>query len=472
MIRRTKIVCTIGPQTSSPERLVQLVDAGMNVARLNFSHGTHAEHRAVIRALRSLNDRYGSPIGILADLCGPKIRLGKLPRGPISVQRGETITLTSDQTDPGSARLSVSYPFLSEDVRVGQPILIADGEVVANVVEIRGRDVLCEILAGGELSSHKGVNFPQTLLRIPSLTEKDQDDLAMALDECVDFVAMSFVRTPGDMRTLRGLVEESRHPATLIAKIEKREALENFDSILEASDGIMVARGDLGVETDLARVPLVQKDLIARAREKARPVITATQMLESMIQHPMPTRAEVADVANAILDGTDAVMLSGETAVGRYPIEAVRMMANVVAAAEGAADERTRLRRNADRTRLNVSESIAQSSAQMSRDLEAAAVVVCTDSGTTARLVSRFRPSAPIVAGTPRPVVARQLTLSWGVIPVLLETLHSTDHMISETSAAARRTGVVRSGDQIVITAGIPFGKAGGTNLLLVQTLS
>ncbi len=472
MIRRTKIVCTIGPQTSSPQRLRELVDAGMNVARLNFSHGTHDEHRNVIRTLRSLRDSYGSPIGIVADLSGPKIRLGEIPHGPVSVKQGDRVIFTSEQVDGTATRMGVSYPFLSEDVQVGDPILLADGEVVARVVEIRGREVVCEISDGGELSSHKGVNFPRTSLRIESLTDKDRKDLAMALEEQVDFVAMSFVRTADDMRALRSLVEQSGHPAKLIAKIEKREALDNIDRIVDESDGIMVARGDLGVETELARVPLVQKDLIARAREKARPVITATQMLESMIYHPMPTRAEVGDVANAILDGTDAVMLSGETAIGRYPVETVKMMAKVVTTAESVGEDRACFRRNADRGRFTVSESIAQSSAQMSRDLNAAAVVVCTDSGATARMVSRFRPPGPIIAGTPRPLVTRQLTLSWGVIPVTLEPLDSTDHLISETSAAARRTGVVNSGDQIVITAGVPFGKSGGTNLLLVQTLS
>jgi len=449
-----------------------LVDAGMNVARVNLSHGTHDEHRQVIRALRALRDEHGSPIGIVADLSGPKIRLGEMPHGPVSVMRGDTLTLTNEVTAGTSSRVSVSYPHLSEDVRVGDPILINDGEISATVTEIKDRDVICRIEVGGELTSHKGVNFPLTSLRIHSLTEKDRDDLRMAIEEQVDFVAMSFVRTPDDVRMLRALVEASGHPAKIIAKIEKREALDNFDAILEVSDGIMVARGDLGVETDLARVPMVQKDLILRAREMARPVITATQMLESMIHHPMPTRAEVTDVANAILDGTDAVMLSGETAVGRYPVEAVRMMAKVVQATESTTQSRIPFRRSMDRREFTVSEAIGQSSAQMSMELNVAAVVVCTASSATARTVSRFRPGAPIVAGTPTPHVARQLTLSWGVVPVVLETLRSTDHLVAEASAAARKTGVVQRGERIVITAGIPFGEVGGTNLLLVQTLS
>ena len=444
----------------------------MNVARVNLSHGTHAEHRQTIRTVASLKDVHGSPIGVMADLSGPKIRLGALSPEPISVRPGDRIFLTNEQTDGSAARLSVSYQFLAEDVRPGDPVVIADGDITARVVEIRGKEVLCEIVDGGELSSHKGVNFPNTSLRIKSLTDKDRADLAMAVEERVDFVAMSFVRSADDMIELRKLVGASGHPARLIAKIEKREALEDFASILDASDAIMIARGDLGVETELARVPIVQKDLIRRARRKAKPVITATQMLESMIRQPIPTRAEVADVANAIFDGTDAVMLSGETAVGQYPVEAVRMMAKVATTAEATLKDGVPGRRYSDRQSLSVSEAIAQSSAQASLELDAAAVVVCTDSGASARNVSRFRPFAPVIAGTPRPQVARHLTLSWGVVPITVETLRSTDHLIAEASAAARRTGIVKSGDTIVITAGIPFGKVGGTNLLLVQMLS
>ncbi len=471
MVRHTKIVCTIGPETSSPERLRALVDAGMNVARLNFSHGTHEDHRAVIRVLRDLTDRHGSPIGILADLSGPKIRLGEVAHGPIRLNESDALTLTDEQVIGTRTRIGVNYPYLADDVRVDDPILMNDGAVAARVVEISGRDVICRIEQGGEINSRKGVNFPNTPLRVPSLTEKDRTDLAMALNEGVDFVAMSFVRSADDMRTLRSLVRDAGADVKIVAKIEKREALEGFDEILDVSDAIMVARGDLGVETNLARVPLVQKNLIERARKLGRPVITATQMLESMIGNAMPTRAEVADVANAILDGTDAVMLSGETAVGRHPIETAKTMARVIDATEASELHWQQFRRRSDRNEFSVAESIGNSVAQISVDLKVAAIVVSTTSGSTALTVSKFRPRAPIVAGTPRPDVARRLTLSWGVIPVDLPSLHSTDQMIAEASASARRTGAVQTGDKIIITAGIPFGKTGGTNLLLVQTL-
>ena len=472
MVRRTKIVCTIGPETASPDRLRALVDAGMGVARLNFSHGSHDDHRNVIHTLRDLSNECGSPVGILADLSGPKIRLGKVQGGPIAFETGDHVTFTDEEIVGTRTRIGVNYPHLSADVRVGDAIMMNDGVVAARVEAIVGHDVVCGIVSGGEVDSHKGVNFPLTPLRVASLTEKDRRDLAMALEEGVDFVAMSFVRCADDMRTLRGLVEATGSSAKLIAKIEKREALDSFDEILEASDGIMVARGDLGVETEIANVPIVQKDLISRTREHGKPVITATQMLESMIKSPMPTRAEVTDVANAILDGTDAVMLSGETAVGRYPLETVRTMSDVIRATESAGRAAPPTRRSVDRNDFSVSEAIGHSVAQISLDLSVAAVVVCTNSGSTARTAAKFRPQAPIIAGTPSHSVASQLTLSWGVIPVILPHLESTDQMVDEVSVAARGTGVVSAGDRIVITAGVPFGRTGGTNLLLVQTLS
>jgi pyruvate kinase len=472
MARRTKIVCTIGPETSSPDRLGELVEAGMNVARVNLSHGSHDDHRQVINELRSRTDCHGSPIGILADLSGPKIRLGEISGGPIRLQQGDTVALTAEPVLGSRERMPVSYEFLADDVQVGDSIMMNDGAVAAEVVEICDRDVVCQVLHSGEVSTHKGVNFPVTALRVPSLTEKDRLDLAMVLEADVDFVAMSFVRSADDMRVLRGLVKDFGSTAKIIAKIEKREALENFDEILDVSDGIMVARGDLGVETDLARVPIVQKDLIARAHGRGRPVITATQMLESMIHSAMPTRAEVTDVANAILDGTDAVMLSGETAVGRYPVQTVETMADIIEATETSGIGSQQIRRHADLGEFSYAEAIGHSVSQMSVNMTIDAIVVCTDSGSTALTAARFRPCAPIIAGTPWPEIARGLTISWGVIPVVISPLKSTDQMISEVSVAARRTGIVETGDCIVITAGVPFGGGGGTNLLMVQTLS
>jgi len=444
----------------------------MNVARVNFSHGSHEDHRRVMGHVRSLADSFGSPIGILADLCGPKIRLGRVVDEPLELVEGDRVVLTSDDVDGSRERLSIGYEYLSRDVRRGDPIVMNDGAVTARVDDMRGADVHCTIEHGGEVGSHKGANFPATPLRVPSLTDKDRLDLEVALDAGADFVALSFVREADDIKTLRGLIEQHGHPAKIIAKIEKREALDNFDEILLESDGIMVARGDLGIETELAEVPFVQKDLISRARAMSRPVITATQMLESMVTNAIPTRAEVADVANAILDGTDAVMLSAETAIGRNPVATVDTMACIIRAAESSSVDRPVFQRGVDRRRFSVSEAIGHGTAQLCTDLDISAAVVYTTAGMTARTVARFRPMAPIIAGTHDPLVARQLTASWGVVSVALPELSSLDHMVREVSAAAVGTGVVCAGDQVVIAAGIPFGGTPHTNLLLVQSLS
>jgi pyruvate kinase len=444
----------------------------MNIARVNFSHGTEEEHRTVIRAARALRGQYGEPVGVLADLAGPKIRLGHLDKGPRQVIEGEILVLTGDSCVEQGDKLPITYPRLSEDVRVGDALVMNEGDVSARVVEIRGADVVCVVEDGGELASDKGVNFPHSPLCVDAITEKDRADIRVAQEERVDFLALSFVRSAQDIALLRDLLAQGDHKPRVIAKIEKREALTNFDDILAAADGIMVARGDLGLETELARVPMVQKDLIARARAKGKPVITATQMLESMIKNAMPTRAEVADVANAILDGTDAVMLSGETAIGRYPVETVRMMANVVMATEACQTLQVSYRRIEDRGQFTLSEAISQSTAQIAWDLQPAAIVVCTDSGLTGRAVSRFRPSVPIVAATPHAEVARQLTLSWGVIPTLLEPITTTDDLIKHAFAAVVATNIAKRGEQVIITAGIPFGDASTTNLLLVQVIA
>ena len=443
----------------------------MNVARLNFSHGSHEGHAAVVGCLREISKECGKAVGILADLSGPKIRLGEIEGDFVRVERGDEIALTSEAVVGTASRATVSYAHLSQDARVGDPILIADGTIVARVVGLRGSDVVCRIEKGGRLSRHKGVNFPLTPLRVPSLTDKDREDLRLALEQKVDFVALSFVRQAEDIRELRRLIEQSDHRPMIVAKIEKQEALENFDAILEAADGVMIARGDLGVETQLARVPVVQKQLIRRTREAAKPVITATQMLESMVDHPMPTRAEVADVANAILDGTDAVMLSEETAIGEFPIETVQMMAEIIEQTEGSGGSSAGVRRAADREEFSVTDAIGNASAVMSHDLDVAAILVSTSSGSTARTVARFRPKAPILAGTPDRNVCGQLTLSWGVTPLLLPHADSTDQMIDDAIKAARGTSAVSSGDRVLITAGVPMG-AGGTNLLMVRTLA
>ncbi len=470
---KTKIVCTIGPASRSPKILERLIRAGMDVARLNFSHGTKEEHGRTIAALRRIARRLGRPVAVLQDLAGPKIRIGPIRNGPVILEPGAFFTLTTRKV-PGDARAaSLNFPAVAAAVRRGDTLLLSDGALELEVVAADGRDIRCRVVIGGPLNSFKGVNLPARSLRTPSLTAKDKNDLRFGLEHEVDYVAMSFVRSAGDIETVRRHMRRCGGSAPVIAKIEKHEALDDIDAIVEAADGLMVARGDLGVEIPLERIPRIQKDLIRKSREAGKPVITATQMLRSMVDAPRPTRAEVTDVANAILDGTDAVMLSEETAAGRYPVEAVVMMARIAREAE-------RIPPSCDGPRPeglgpvpgSLPGAVACAAARLAADVGAAVIVTFTRSGSTARLVSRSRPRIPILAHTPEERTRRRLALSWGVLPVLGESLANTDEMVAAALKAAKRAGLVKTGQTVVITAGVPTGVPGTTNLIKAEVVT
>jgi pyruvate kinase len=440
----------------------QLAWSGMDAARLNFSHGDHESHSQSIAGVRRAQDLIGRPLAVIADLQGPKIRIGAL-QSPVTLQPGGTLTLSAEgKSRPGD--LEVTYPDLAGSVRPGSEVLINDGMVRARVLEINDARVECRVEVGGLVSSGKGINLPGTKLPIPSLTAKDTDDLAFALEQGVDYVALSFVRRADDVLDLRERVAEAGARARVIAKIEKSEALEDLDAIVAAADGIMVARGDLGVEIGVADVPLVQKQIIRTAREAGSTVITATQMLESMIHQPEPTRAEASDVANAVLDGTSAVMLSGETAAGRYPLEAVTTMNRICRAVEPSVGHHERR----GPRRGSVGKILAYSACQIAEDLEAAAIAVPTQSGSTARQVSRFRPRRPIIAASPDQAVLQQLALDWAVVPIVIEEAGSLEDLWRRTVEAAAHSGLAGRGDRVVLTGGRRLNQPGTTDHLVV----
>jgi pyruvate kinase len=464
-ISRTKIVCTLGPATSSPESIRALMTEGMNVARINFSHGTHEQHAAVIRTVREEAAALDRPVAILADLQGPRIRLGVLPL-PITVDEGDDLIFVPEGSElPGE--IPVTYVDLAKDVHVGDRILVDDGLIDLIVLDVSGPRVRTRVIHGGLLRSNKGMNLPGVHVSAPSITEKDRADVLFAVEQDLDYLALSFVRRAEDIDSLRTLVP--RH-MLVIAKIEKDIALTNIESILRASDGVMVARGDLGVELPFEAVPTAQKRIIALANQMARPVITATQMLESMIEHPRPTRAEASDVANAILDGTDAVMLSAETAAGAFPRLAVGAMTKIIGEMESQPITHVRMQREQGRTRpLPTEEAIAAATVAASRMLGTPLVIVFTKSGFSARVVASHRPDVPILALTDIPRTYRQLALVWGVIPELVPHRDSYSGMVELALEAARRRGLVQPGDRVIVTAGVPFDEPGTTNLLKVE---
>ncbi|MFH1006519.1 MAG: pyruvate kinase [Candidatus Latescibacterota bacterium] len=470
-MRKTKIVCTIGPASSSEKGLRALMDAGMDVARLNFSHGTQAEHGRVIALIRKLSEERGRPVGILQDLCGPKIRVGALRSASVMLDKGDRIVLTSTEVSGDAHRIGVSYARLAEDIHPGEAILINDGAIALEVRSREGDGLVCVVKRGGELLPGKGVNFPESQLGVEALTPKDREDLLFGVAQGVDWVALSFVRRPEDVSGAKELLRAHGADTPVIAKIEKREALDCLDEIVAVSDGVMVARGDLGVEAALEEVPLAQKRIIALCNRMGKPVITATQMLESMREHPYPTRAEVSDVANAILDGTDAVMLSQETAIGDFPAESVRMMARVAEKTETALEVGGALfRRRADQT-YSVSDAISHATCSAAADLEVAAIITATMSGSTARMVARYRPRAPILAVSPNRDTRNRLCLSWGVVPMPLGHVSDTDEMVAQSVETALGTGLVARGDRVILTAGIPLEQTGTTNLLRVYDI-
>jgi pyruvate kinase len=469
-MRRTKIVATIGPATESKQVLRQLIEAGATTFRLNFSHGDHEDHAERITAIRQVAEELGVHIGILQDLQGPKIRLGRFEAGPISLATGDAFTLTSRQVNCNQAIATVTYDKLAEEVHNGCRILLDDGrvEMVVEHVDQSDQSLKCRVTVGGVLSNNKGVNFPDVQLSIRALTPKDRRDLAFGLQQDVDWVALSFVRNPSDMQEIRDLIRSHGCTTPVVAKIEKFEAIDSIDAILPLCDGVMVARGDLGVEMPAEEVPLLQKELIRKANSLGIPIITATQMLDSMASCPRPTRAEVSDVANAILDGTDAVMLSNETAVGDYPVEAVATMARIARRIE-----RDYPRRILDgQMATTIPNAISQAVSSIARQLNAAAILPLTKSGATARNVSKFRPSTPILAITSEESVARQLQLVWGVNPLLIPEQPSTASTFTLAMGVARQKGLLREGDLVVETAGTLEGVSGSTDLVKVGIVS
>ena len=462
--RHSKIVCTIGPASRDPRILDRLVRAGMNVARLNFSHGTHEEHARVISRIRATATAEKEPVAILADLQGPKIRTGSLAGGgPVILRTGQKFTITTLKILGDSTRVNTTFMPLPREVRRGDRILLSDGLIELRVESVRGPDVNTVVANGGALGENKGINLPGVKLRVPALTPKDRADLRFALTQGADYIAVSFVRRPEDVLLAKRLIRHSGKDTPVIAKLEKPEAIENLEAILRVADGVMVARGDLGVEMPPERVPVVQKMIINGAREFRRPVITATQMLESMTENPRPTRAEASDVANAILDGSDAVMLSAETASGKYPVEAVSMMARIIEEAEASAKE---FPRPATLEQLKVAETVAELVCHASRELHMRHIVVFTHSGFTARLVSRYRPLVPIVALTPEAETCRRLALIWGVMPIETRDAQRVDTLAAISEKKLLEQRLVRKGDVIGIVAGTPMGVRGTTNFM------
>ena len=465
--RKTKIVCTIGPATASAERIEELIRAGMDVARLNFSHGDHDTHRQTIRIIRKKARKIGKVIGILQDLGGPKIRLGELQVPEMKLEIGEKVVL-SPMKPIEPYDIPVNYPYIVKDVAIFDRILIADGLVLLRVIAKETERVICEVLVGGIIQSHKGLNLPSSSLRIPAFTEKDRHDLSVGLEEAVDFVALSFVRHEKDLEPVQELLVKNPTPPFLIAKIEKPQAIERFKEIVDVIDGVMVARGDLGVEMPLEDVPIIQKKIIRISRYAGKPVITATQMLRSMINSPRPTRAEATDVANAILDGTDALMLSEETAVGDYPIEAVQILDRIARATETHMQEYS-VGDAPVFDHLGMTESaISRSACFLAEDLNAASIIAATSSGSTARLVARYRPPTPVLALTPKQQTQRHLTLSWGVTPILVTPFSDADEIFKLARRWTMEHNLAKPGDRLIVTAGVPVGTPGTTNLLKV----
>ena len=470
-MRKTKIICTVGPATSTPERLQLLVDAGMNIARLNFSHGTHEFHSQTIRDLRQLNSPPESPLALMQDLCGPKIRLGILPEEGLTVETGQEVTFVLQEEGNSIDELPLPMPTLFAMVRRDEPIMINDGRIKLIVSDRDTDKIRAMVKIGGQISSRKGVNLPETRLPISSITEKDLQDLRFGIQHGVDWIAVSFVRSAVDLEPAKRMIEAAGVETRIVAKIERREAVENFDSILEVADAVMVARGDLGVEMPIDQVPLIQKDIIRRCNRAGKPVITATQMLESMISAPDPTRAEVTDVANSILDGTDAIMLSGETAVGKFPTATVEMMHKIAIRTEKSLPDGTRQYLTCPAGSLSATESVAEAACRIAYEVGAKAIVCNSSSGNTARMISKYRPQTPIIAITSHKITYHQLSMSWGVKALLIQPAHTAEEMLIKVVNSIVEMNLGNKGEKIVITSGVPIGKSGTTSLIKVHTI-
>lgn len=469
-MRRSKIICTIGPASESPEVIKELIMAGMNVARLNFSHGTHGEHRQRVNTIRQAARELKATVAILLDTKGPEIRTGRLSQ-PVELVAGQKFILTSRDVPGDRNMISISYPGLCTEVHPDTTILISDGLISLTVTETGAQEITCMVAGGGVLKSQQGINIPGIDLNLPAITQKDIADIDLGISLDVDFVAASFVRTAWEVLAIRKILEEKNAQIDIIAKIENSQAVKNFADILEVSDGIMVARGDLGVEIPAEEVPMVQKMIIAMCNQAGKPVITATQMLESMTLHPRPTRAEASDVANAVLDGTDALMLSGETAAGKYPVEAVKTMVRIAQKTEQSLFHKVKAGFVPEFMPQDTTNAVSYATSVTSDALQAAAIITPTESGSTARMVAKYRPRSPVIAVTSQEGVQRKLSLVWGVFPVKINKTEGTDALLSEAIRATLEVGLVNLGDLLVITAGVPAGVPGTTNMLKVRVV-
>ncbi len=470
LIRKTKIVCTLGPATDKEGVLRQLIEEGMDVARFNFSHGSHQEQLGRLNQLRTIRKELGRPVAALMDTKGPEIRLKEFAEGKVVLEAGQTFTLTTRDVVGDEHQVSITYKNLPKDVSVGTNILIDDGLIEMQVKELTDTDIICEVHNGGKVSNKKGVNVPDVELSMDYISPKDYKDIVFAVKEDFDYIAASFVRSAADVEALREILREhGGENIRIISKIENHQGVHNIDEIIAASDGIMVARGDMGVEIPLEDVPVIQKMIIKKVYHAGKTVITATQMLDSMMTHPRPTRAETTDVANAIYDGTSAIMLSGETAAGDYPVEAVRTMARIALRTEQDIHYLARLRDRQMNDKPNITDAISHSACLMAGDLNAKAIVTVTKSGRTAHMLSKYRPESPIIGGCLSEKVWRQLNMHWGVTPLLIEEKQSADELFDHALARAQEEGMVSEGDTVVLTAGVPVGIAGTTNLLKAQ---
>lgn len=470
-IRKTKIVCTMGPNLFEKHLIAPLMKAGMNVARFNFSHGTYETHQNYYDEVCRIRDELGLPVATMLDTKGPEIRVRSFKNGRVTLQNGQLFTLTTDEVEGDEERVSITYKELPQDIAVGTSILIDDGLIGMQVERIDGADIVCRVLNGGVVSNNKGVNIPNAHLSMPFISEKDHQDILFAIKNGYDFIAASFTRCADDIMQIRHILQENNcHTVNIIAKIENMEGVENIDEILRVVDGVMVARGDLGVEVPLEDVPSLQKKLIQRGIAAGKPVITATQMLDSMIKNPRPTRAEATDVANAIYDGTSAIMLSGESAVGAYPVEAVETMVRIALRAEADMDYIRRFSRDTSAS-TDVTNAISHATVTSAHDLNASAIITVTKSGSTARILSRYRPACVIVGCTTEKHVWRQLALSWGTVPLMIAEESNTDDLFEHAVDAAVQNGLVHDGELVVLTAGVPLGISGTTNLMKVHVV-
>ena len=465
-MRKTKIICTLGPSTDQEGVLRELVANGMNVARFNFSHGSHEEHLGRFEKLKAIREELGKPVAALLDTKGPEIRLKDFKNGTEMLEAGQTFTLTTREVEGTKEICSITYKDLPQDVQPGGTIMLDDGLIKLQIVTVNDTDIVCKVLNNGKIKNKKGVNVPGVHLSMPYMSQRDRDDIIFGAQQGFDFIAASFVRTAQDVYDIRNLLNEYDSDIRIIAKIENREGVNNIDSILAAADAVMVARGDLGVEIDFTELPGIQKNIIERSFSFGKPIVTATQMLDSMIVNPRPTRAEISDVANAIYDGTSAIMLSGETAAGAYPVEALKTMSAIAERTEN--EEHYRSQRHAE-IQISVSDATAHAACLTAKDVNAAAIVTVSESGNTARLLSKYRPKQPIIACVMDEQVQRQLSLSWGITSLLMGPAHSTDELIEMSTALAEKNGYLHNGELTVVTAGVPVGVSGTTNMIKIH---